>query len=134
MATKSTVGEKLAMLAKSKGKSQKGISSNLEMPVSQLNRFFRGHSDLSSNNLNVVLKELGIDLEEIISKKIREHAGIDELNLSSSEDCLIYLFRKLDPIGKQTCLNNLAWSNRIASDEKLPTQVESILKSEITLI
>jgi transcriptional regulator with XRE-family HTH domain len=134
MATRKSLGEKLAMLAKSTEKSQTEICGNLEMPASQLNRFFRGHSDLSSSNLNAVLKELGIDLEEIISKKIRKHADIDDGRIETAADCVHFLFNNLDELGKQTHLNTLAWAVKASTKTKLPEKVEEILHKELNLI
>lgn len=133
MAAKKSLGEKLAMLAKSTGKSQTNISESLAMPASQLNRFFRGHSDLSSSNMTAVLKELGIDLEEIVSKKISYHTGHEESagrNLSSSVD---FLLNSLDDLGKQTILSQLLWAAKL-SKAKFPTDVEKRIKKEISLI
>ena len=134
MPTKKSLGEKLAMLAKSKGKSQTEISESLSMPNSQLNRFFRGHSDLSSSNLVLVMRELGIDIEETISKKIQKHAQISEDEIETKEDCVEFLFKSLDEHGKQAYLNQLAWAARVISKQQLPTKIEEIIQKELNLI
>ena len=134
MSIRKSFGEKLAVLAKSTGKTQALISENLAMPPSQLNRFFKGRSDLTSSNLLLVLAELGINLEELIGKRIRKSADIDSDRIESKEDCLKFLFRSLDPIGQQTYLSNLAWAAKASSKKDLPENVVEILKQEINLI
>lgn len=134
MGARKSLGEKLAMLAKTTGKSQTEIADGADMPVSQLNRFLRGHSSINSTNLCAVLAELGINLDDIIASRIRKSAEIDEEKIESTDDCVRFLFRNLDEIGRQTYLNNLAWAAKVSSKKKLPTRVEEILKTETTLI
>ncbi|RYZ93648.1 MAG: XRE family transcriptional regulator [Proteobacteria bacterium] len=134
MAARKCLGEKLAMLVKSSGKSQTAIADRLEMPVSQLNRFLRGHSALTSTNLAAVMAELGIDLDEIISARIRQQAQVETHKIETPDDCVRFLFGNLDELGRQTYLKNLAWAVKISSNGSLPTRVEEILKSEMTLI
>lgn len=132
MAARKTLGEKLAMLLKSTKKKQAHVAENLDMPVSQLNRFLCGRSDLSSANLTAVLKEVGIDLEEIISKKIGNQVEPDS-EIASKSDCLLFLFESLDELGKQTTLAQLAWASQL-SGTQLPVKVKEVLDREVRLI
>ncbi|RYZ77235.1 MAG: XRE family transcriptional regulator [Proteobacteria bacterium] len=134
MAARKCLGEKLAMLVKTSGDSQTAIADRLNMPVSQLNRFLKGHSALTSTNLVAVMAELGIDLDAIVSARIRQQAQVDTHKIETSDDCVRYLFNNLDELGRQTYLKNLAWAVKISSNGSLPTRVEEILKSEMTLI
>ncbi len=126
--------EENGVLVKTSGKSQTDIAENVAMPVSQLNRFLRGHSSLTSTNLTAVLTELGIDLDEIISSRIRKSAEVEEEKIESADDCVRFLFSNLDEFGKQTYLKNLAWAARVSSGNSFPPRVEEILKTEMTLI
>jgi transcriptional regulator with XRE-family HTH domain len=134
MSVKKSLGEKLSVLAKSSDRKQSEISESLGMPASQLNRFFRGRSDVNSSNLAAILRELGIDLDRIISERVRKTAGVDEVKIQTTEDCLTYLFRSLDELGKQTYLNSLAWAAKAATKKDLPRNVVDLLKQETTLI
>ncbi len=128
------VGEKLSVLAKSVGLSQTALAEKLDIPSSQVNRFFRGHSDVYSSVLMDILKELGLDVDKMISTKIKKHTDIEDCEIETASDCVNYLFKNLDELGKQTYLNNLAWATRVTSKQSLPTKVEEILKRELNLI
>ncbi|RYZ93199.1 MAG: XRE family transcriptional regulator [Proteobacteria bacterium] len=134
MAARKCLGEKLAMLVKSSGDSQTAIADRLNMPVSQLNRFLKGHSALTSTNLVAVMAELGIDLDAIVSARIRQQAQVETNNIETPDDCVRFLFSNLDELGRQTYLKNLVWAVKISSNGNLPTRVEEILKTEMTLI
>ena len=134
MPAKKTIGEKLALLAKVSGKSQTEISDSIGMKSSQLNRFFKGHSEFNSENLVLVLKQLGIELEDLIKNKIKKFDNVDVEDIDTSSDCVRYLLSVLDPLGKQTYLLQLMWAAKISSQNKLPKRVEEILKKEINLI
>ncbi|MFZ3231726.1 MAG: helix-turn-helix transcriptional regulator [Pseudobdellovibrio sp.] len=134
MTIKKSLGEKLAMLAKSQEKSQTDIAEAIGMAASQLNRFFKGHSELSSHNLMSVLSELGIDLDDIISKKTRKYADIDEAKVEDKYDCLTYMFRNIDELGQQTYLKQLAWATKTITKKPLPLKVQEIIKKETHLI
>lgn len=134
MSSRKSLGEKIAMLVKTTGRTQSQISEKIGMPVSQLNRFLNGHSDLTSDNLVLVLKAVGIDLHDLVSKKIKSEFDQDHQHIESSVDCLEFLYGKLDEIGKQTYINNLAWAARLASSDPLPINVEELVKKEIYLL
>lgn len=134
MASRKSMGTKLAMLAKACGKSQTEIAAQLKMPVSQLNRFLRGHSDLTATNFSAVLCELGIDLDELVARRIQRSADLEDGLIETPSDVVAYLFRSLDDLGQQTYLNNLAWAAKVSRKGKLPAKVEEILKRELTLI
>lgn len=131
---KNSLGKKLSILAKSQGKSQTAIADNLGLPPSQINRFLKGHSDCSANNLVLILNELGINLEEIVSQKIRKHGNISESEIESVNDCVQFLFKSLDNLGQQAYLSNLAWAAKLSKKGKFPNKVDEILKKELDLI
>ncbi len=129
-----TIGEKLALLAKTQGKSQSVIADNIGMAPSQLNRFFRGNCDFSSPNLFLVLKELGLDIEEMISKKTKKFVDIDEAKVDNVYDCITYMYRSIDDLGQQTYLKQLAWATTATTKKPLPQKVQDIIKKETHLI
>lgn len=131
---KKALHEKLSMLARARGLSQTKLSEHMEVHVNHVNRYFRGHSDMHSTHLVHLLKALGIDIEQMVSDKIKKHTEVTDTEVDSIEGCLQYLFKSLDPLGQQTFLNNLAWATRVSSKKKLPPKVEEILKKEISLI
>lgn len=122
------------MLVKTTGRTQSELADSIGMPVSQLNRFLNGHSDLNAENLSNVLAALGINLDEIVTAKIRKQVDVEGAEVENVSDCINYLFRSLDEMGKQTYLKSLAWAARISSKSKLPTRVEEVLKNELNLI
>lgn len=134
MGSRKTLGEKLAMLVKTTGRTQSELADSIGMPVSQLNRFLNGHSDLNAENLSNVLAALGINLDEIVTAKIRKQVDVEGAEVENVSDCINFLFRSLDEMGQQTYLKSLAWAARISSKDKLPNRVEEVLKNELRLI
>ncbi len=129
---KKSLGEKLAMLAKSQGKTQAQIADQIGMAPSQLNRFLKGNSDCTTENLLSILHILEIDLEGIISRKTRKSAEIDDIE--TVYDCLTYMFKSIDDLGKQTYLNHLAWATKATTKKSLPAKVQAIIEKETHLI
>ena len=134
MGTKKSLGERLSMLAVSSGKTQISIAEQVGIPVSHLNKFFNGHSTMTSDLLVEVLSELNIDLEKLVSERTKKHAQLDENEIETPSDCLKFLYESLDDLGKQTYLSNLALAAKYNSKEKFPRSVTEILKKEINLI
>lgn len=128
------LGEKLAVLTKSIGISQTELSDRLGVPPSQVNRFFRGHSDIYSSVLMGVLKELGFNLEEMISRRIKKIAEVEQVDLSSADETLLFLFNELDELGKQTYLNQLLWAAKVSKGNSFPKKIEDHVRQELSLI
>jgi transcriptional regulator with XRE-family HTH domain len=68
--SESSLGKKLAVLAKLKGKTQDEIAKECEMSRISVNRFFRQHTEIRAGDLSHLLQTLGIDLEQMIDKAI----------------------------------------------------------------
>lgn len=135
MVKKNSLVKLVSMLVKASGKSQTEIANEAGIAVPQLSRFLNGHSDLNLGHFIELLNLLDVDLNEIIKKKVKKSSDLEDLNLANMDDCLLYLFKNLDPIGKQTYLMNLAWANKVSvRGKKIPHQVEAILKTEVNLI
>lgn len=131
---KKSLGEKLAMLAKSQEKSQADIADSIGMAPSQLNRFFKGHSDIYSSNVIEILKELGLDIEAIVTKKLKAVDESEYADPKSQKDALFFLFNELDELGKQTYLSQLLWAAKLSKGDSFPKKVEEQIKREMTLI
>lgn len=129
---KKSFGEKIALLAKSQGKTQAEIADKISMAPSQLNRFFKGNSDCTAENLLSILNILEIDLEGIIFRKTRKFIETDEIE--NVFDCLTFMFKSIDEIGQQTYLNQLAWATKASTKKALPKKVQAIIEKETHLI
>lgn len=129
---KKSFGEKVALLAKSQGKSQTEISDKIGMAPSQLNRFFKGNSDCTSDNLLAILDILEVDLENIVSRKTRKTADIDDVE--NVFDAVTFLYKNLNPLGQQTQLRQLEKINQLSGKQKIPKVVQDIIKKETNLI
>lgn len=129
---KKSLGEKLALLAKSQGKTQADIADQIGMAPSQLNRFLKGNSDCTTENLLSILNILEIDLEGAISRKTRKSADIDEIENDS--DVVKFLYENLDEIGQQTQLRHLEWISNVAGTKKIPKEIKTIIDQKLTLI
>lgn len=128
------LGEKLSVLSKSLGISQTSLAERVGVPPSQINRFFRGHSEIYSSALTEILKELGLDVEELIAKRLKAVAEIENAEPKSTHEALAFLFDELDELGKQTYLAQLLWAAKVTKGDSFPKRVEDQIKKEISLI
>lgn len=129
---KKSLGVKLALLAKAQGKSQAKIAEQIGMDPAQLNRFFKGFSDCTTDNLLPILDSLDIDLPNIISRKTRKTADIDDVE--NVFDAVNFLYKNLSPISQQTHLKQLEKINLLSGKQKIPKVVLEIIKKETNLI
>ncbi len=134
MAIKRTFGEKLAMLAKAQNKTQTEIANRIGLTPAQVNRLFNGHADMSSQNLLLILNDLGLNMDELVSSRTRKHAEIEESKVETVYDCLNYMFKSIDDLGRQTYLKQLAWVTQATTRKPLPKNVQDILTKETNLI
>ena len=128
------IGEKLSMLSKTVGISQTALADKVGVPPSQINRFFKGHSDIYSTNLIEILKELGFDIESMITKRLNAVTQLEHADPKSKHEALNFLFNELDELGKQTQLNQLLWAAKISKGDSFPKKIEDQIKKEINLI
>ena len=127
-----SLGEKIALLAKSQGKTQADIAERIGMAPSQLNRFLKGNSDCTTENLLTILNILDIDLEEIIFQRTRKQTDTEEVENDS--DVVKFLYKNLDEVGQQTQLKHLEWINNFAGKKKIPKEVKNIINQKRTLL
>jgi len=134
MNQKNTLGQRLSVIALTSGKTQTQIAQNIGMPVSKLNRFFNGHSQLNSDNLILVLRELGIELESIIESRVKSNARIGSVEIDSRADCLKFLFEQLDSVGQQIFLSSVADDVKRSRKIIFPRSLQLTLEKELNLI
>lgn len=131
---KKTLNEKLLILAKAEGLTQTEIANSVDMQLSHINRYFNGKSDLVSSHLLNILKLLDIDVDEIVSKRIRDLAGSEDSGVDDLAGSINYLLGSLDEIGRQTMLQQMLWAAEKTSKTKIPEKVVSIVRKEISRI
>lgn len=122
------VGHNFGLLLKHKSISQKEVSARTGISAAQINKFINGKSDLSLQNFVTLLESVDVNINEIIKNKIA-----DGHDVASDEDCMAFLFRKLDKIGKQTYLKNLSWAVSVSVKEKLPSKVQKFIQNSLKL-
>jgi len=66
----STLGRKLAILAKLQGLTQEQIARACSMSRISVNRFFRSHTEIRAGDLGALLGTLGINLNQLIDSAI----------------------------------------------------------------
>lgn len=113
MTKKNTIGTKLKAVANKSGISQKELSENVGISTVQLSRFFNGVSDLNLENFIALLKYFDIDLEKELTLKAKRAMELEEELPENVNECLLALFKGLDPLGKQTYLKQLLWANQV---------------------
>lgn len=134
MSNRKSLGERLALLAKTQGKSQAEIADRINMAPSQLNRFFKGHCDIHANNAIEILKELGLDIEDLLLKRLKDATDLENSDPNSKNETILFLYNKLDELGKQTVLAQLLWAVKVGNSNALTRKLETEIRKEITLI
>ena len=76
MPRSSKLSQKCSLLATLAGLTQAELARRLEIKPINLNHFLRGHGDVHSALFIRLLKELGIDIEEIINKELARLSGL----------------------------------------------------------
>jgi len=133
MSQKRFFGAKLSLLANTVGVSQTELADRVGVTPATINRYFNGKRDLHASAFIAVLKELGFDIDQMVSKKMNKISNIDS-DPKSMREALLYLFDELDELGKQTYLSQLLWAAKLSKGEKFSKQVEQNIKKEISLI
>lgn len=70
-----TLGEKVAILARLKSKRQQELADNSGKSRVSINRYFNGRTDMSSRDFAKILKSLDINIEEQIDLAIKRELG-----------------------------------------------------------
>lgn len=126
------IGLSLFDLSRILKKSQTEMSESTGVTTVAINRFFKGHSELSLSNFILVSRELGIDLEKIISDEILKNSNSDKKLFETKAEMYSFLFENLPLIPKQTALKSLAWTYSVSGKKELPTEIKDFFRSEIT--
>ncbi len=109
-----SLGRKLAILAKLKGLTQEEIAKSCQMSRISVNRFFRNHTEIRAGDLGSMLQTLGIDLENLIDKTIEK-----QMNGHNGKDDPIYydvatIMQGLDDLTRKTLLDQIRfWSQSL---------------------
>lgn len=87
------IGLSLFDLSRILKKSQTEMSESTGVTTVAINRFFKGHSELSLSNFILVSRELGIDfLEKIISDEILKNSNSDKKLFETKAEMYSFLF------------------------------------------
>ena len=76
MRSKPKIAQKCSQLATLNGLTQAELARRLEIKPSNLNHYLRGHGDVHADLFISILKELGIDIEEIVNRELARLNGL----------------------------------------------------------
>lgn len=126
------IGKSILDLSRLHKKTQTELSDVTGITTVGINRFFKGHSELSLSNIILLALELGIDLEKIFADEVQKISGGNKNTFQSKAEMYSYLFENLPKIPKQTALKSLAWTYSVSGNKELPSEINEFIKSEIT--
>jgi transcriptional regulator with XRE-family HTH domain len=111
----SSLGKKLAVLAKLKGLTQEQIAKSCQMSRISVNRFFRSHTEIRAGDLGSLLGTLGINLESLIDRAIEKQMNGGG---QTAEDPIYYdvatIMQGLDELTRKTLLDQIKfWSHSL---------------------
>ena len=129
-----TLGPVVNQLIRASDFSQTEICDLAGVSKTNLNKFLNGHAGLSSENLIKVLKSVGVDLESLVKEKIAEKSASEFGEISSDAQALEMLLSRLDKMGRQIYLAQLAWAATLTSRRSLPKNLDRYLKERINHI
>ena len=125
-------GLKLAMLAKSKGYTQKQIAQICGLSRITIHRYFNGRTDLRSSDLFRILKILAVDVEgRLISVLVKVWLG-RRLKRASLQRCSNCIAKFKKQTRKKTLLEQISWWAKASPGTKLENsneRIQSYIKS-----
>lgn len=135
---KINLGQSLSVLCKLTGLSQTALAEHLQVPASQINRFFRGHSDVYASSFLLILKKLGIDIEDLIFKKIHDRSAHFQKEAvcepHNAREAVVYLYDQLSVLDQETVLNQLLWTVKNHRADLISQNMEARLQKETRYI
>lgn len=104
-----SIGLKLAMIAKSKGFTQKQIAEKCGLSRITIHRYFNGKTDLRSHEMVKVLKILGIDVEQELQHLIEGSLTGVSVKKSSIYNDISLVLQNLDEQTQKTLMEQISW-------------------------
>ncbi|MCH2534060.1 MAG: helix-turn-helix domain-containing protein [Bdellovibrionales bacterium] len=104
-----SIGLKLAMIAKSKGFTQKQIAEKCGLSRITIHRYFNGKTDLRSHEMVKVLKILGIDVEQELQHVIEGSLTGVSVKKSSIYNDISLVLQNLDEQTQKTLMEQISW-------------------------
>ncbi len=110
-----SLAEKIALIAKHSGKSQVSIANKVEIPASHINHFLKGKGDIRSDLFIRILKELNIDIEEVITSKLSQIVNSSESeNIQTAGDALEKLLKMMEKPERKSAIDYLEKYSKLA--------------------
>lgn len=82
------------------------ISESCHISKSSLGRFLTGQSDIRSASLVKILRQIGIDIDMVVNRKVREELGEERKTPHIGSD-LETILENIDPISTKTMISTL---------------------------
>lgn len=98
--------EKIAILMRQRGLKQSEVSEQIKINKTNLGKYLRGLSDIRSDSLLRLLKLIGIDIDEDLNLKIREHLEGIRLKKNYGHD-IEHVLNSLDKLDRKTILETI---------------------------
>lgn len=97
MRKKTTLSQKLALIASLRGTSQARLAKKVGVQASHLNHFLRGHGDVRSALLVEILSELGIDVEQAVNEELARLNGLELKEKTTPGQAMESLVKAMEP-------------------------------------
>src|SRR4051812_43889040 len=92
---KPSLAQECLLLAQVSGMSQASLARKLGLKPSNLNHYLKGHGDIRAETFVRLLKELNVDIEEILNRQLAKSAGIPMESKATTGDALEAIVRAL---------------------------------------
>lgn len=125
-------GLKLAMLAKSKGYTQKQIAQICGLSRITIHRYFNGRTDLRSSDLLRILKILAVDVEGEVDQCLGESLAGKEVKKEPVYKDVAIVLQNLNAQTRKTLLEQISWWAKASPGTKLENsneRIQSYIKS-----
>jgi len=122
-----SLGKKLAVLAKLKGLTQEQIAKSCAMSRISVNRFFRSHTEIRAGDLGSLLATLGINLDQMIDKAIEKQIKGSHMYEDPIQGDIAKMIQGLDDLKKKTLFEQIKnWAQslkpmELSGEERLAT-------------
>jgi len=102
-----------------------GETANIAAP--NVSRFLNGHTDIRVSSFDGILRSIGVDIVQILKARVVDNNNLIAPTFETEEDSLIYLFNKLDPMGREAFLKQMLWAVELSTKEAIPPKVKEIV-------
>lgn len=94
-------------LRKLSDKKTSQMAGSVPISAAALSNYFNGKSDIGASKFVKILGELGVDVSDAVTQKLREKTGLLDYDSQKEDNDVLLLFTHLDSLNKKIVLSTI---------------------------